>query len=187
MKGWWAVVAAMGLVGAVERSDDSRSTLIKNYRSWKKVTEAPVDMSMALAASCIGPTRWDRSDNPHVPKAFLVYVNKIGEKAMMVSGKTIFPDGTVIVKEKYDRSDLTKGESHGLVFYRTVKDGAKPILLTVMAKKDGVWSYFAVDGSGKVIEGDSASCAKCHEANKENDFAFRSYVRGAPLAPRPWN
>lgn len=159
---------------------------VKGYRKWHRVTENPVDMSPRIALSCIGPTTWDQSPNPHVPKVFLVYVNKIGQKAMEAKGIPNFPDGTVIVKEKYSRNvpiDEPFGRSQEDTKALLKK---RPELCTVMAKTDGKWQYFALDSNGKLMEGDTKYCAKCHEVNSKNDFVFRPYVPEAALAPRVW-
>ncbi len=184
------LAAGIGLfaatIGASPQADD-REGLIAGYRSWTKATKAPQDMSPALAMSCIGPMKWNRSDNPHVKKVFVVYVNKIGAKAMFKRGTTVFPNGTVIVKEKYDRTDLavqTKPQS--MTYDRKLKPTAKPLLLTVMVKIRGNWEYFSAGGDGKVQKGSSVPCRNCHEFSKSNDFVFRPYVQGAAQAPNPW-
>lgn len=135
---------------------DPREAQVKGYRSWKRVTSNGVDMSPAIAVSCVGPRTWDQHPNPHVAKVFLVYVNKAGQSAMSKVGKTQFPDGTVIVKEKYTRPPVW-GENAPLVVatgYKALQK-SRPELLTVMAKKDGEWDFYAVGADGKVLEGDN--------------------------------
>jgi len=166
---------------------DKRQGLFINYRSWTKATERPQDMSPSMALSCVGPRKWDTNGNPHWPKVFVVYVNKAGEKAMKQKGSTKFPDGTVIVKEKYPRPPIFGGKEPDLRPVDTQKLlKQKPELLTVMVKADGKWDYFAVGADGKVQDGDSSKCRSCHEYMKENDYAFRPYFEGAAAPTGPW-
>jgi hypothetical protein len=132
-------------------------------------------MTPALMLSCIGPSKWDQSPNPHISRIFEVYVNKIGEKAMFTKGKGNFPVGTVIVKEKRPRSDD--------------KSKVLPLeLATVMVKRGAdKWEYFALDAKGRIQKGDTGYCADCHLDNKENDYVWRNYIPGASQIPRKWD
>jgi len=175
------VVFGSGLVAATvgtRETEDARLKLVKDYRKWNLVTASPEDMSPAMVTSCTGPAQWDRDPNPHFPRVFLVFVNQVGKKAMLKQGKTHFPDGTVIVKEKHPRDPGGKKEAWTSLNLMT-EDLLKstPELVTVMAKRKGKWEYFAVDSSGKIMDGDVAYCGKCHEAKRENDYVFRPYVR----------
>jgi len=157
---------------------DARLEAIKGYRKWKQATNGPQDMTPSLALSCVGPQKHDRSPNPHNPKVFLVYVNAVGAKAMLAAENVPFPDGTVIVKEKYDRARLQRDgaeEWWESVDVSKVK-AEKPEFLTVMAKKNGTWTYYAVGADGKVAEGDTGYCADCHETVKKADYVFRPYA-----------
>lgn len=156
---------------------------IQNYRSWSLATDRPEDMSPRLMLSCVGPRKWDSSPNPHIPRVFLVYVNPIGAKAMKAKNKVAFPDGTVIVKEKYPR--IASLDAAVRLDIKQVQNG-KPELLTVMAKNGGKWTYWAYGQDGKLMEGDSIYCQKCHESAKDADFVFRPYVPGAPSIPGGW-
>lgn len=183
-------LAAIGIAGwslvPSEPIAPTNSDRIKNYRSWHQATRTPVDMTPRMAMSCVGPPPWQNSAaNPHSRKIFLVYVNPIGKAAMMTKGKSVFPNGTVIVKEKFDRGVDPDSRPYDLhsVSDRQVKKivAGKPELLTVMYKEKGVWNYFAVSADGKELKGDTAYCGKCHDTAKEQDFVFRSeYVPGAP-------
>lgn len=187
------VLAAFATAGASclallnpQSAAQSNLDRIKDYRNWHRATTNPMDMSPIMAMSCVGPPPWQNSAaNPHSRKIFLVYVNSIGKAAMMKKGMSVFPNGTVIVKEKFDR-----GEDKRKPYYewksvsgQQIKKivAGKPELLTVMYKEKGVWNYFAVSEDGKELKGDTAYCGKCHNTAKEQDFVFRSeYVPGAP-------
>lgn len=173
---------------------NSRLDAIKGYRKWEQATERPTDMTPSLALSCVGPRPHDQSPNPHVPRVFVVYVNKVGKSAMTSAGRPVFPVGTVIVKEKYVRDDLIKmamkrqqmkEKPASWTFVSFTKEdtkGLKPELLTVMVKTKSGWDYFAVDHDGKVMEGDNTPCRSCHEDRAASDHVFRPYVN--PLIER---
>jgi hypothetical protein len=97
------------------------------------------------------------SKNPHVPKQFLVYFNHTASRALRT--KAAYPEGSVIVKEKFDAQDK-------LALDRL----PEPELLTVMVKgKKGSnpatddWLFYAADGEGKRLKGSVSHCVKCHE------------------------
>jgi len=134
------------------------------YQKWKLVTPTPLDMSPALALLCRSALVTE-VENPHNPRVFRVFVNKAGEKAMMKRGRGNFPDGTVIVKEKYPRKSKLDPKSFELA--------------TIMLKMDGVWHYSMIGPDRKPTRADEQVCMKCHRVNKKNDYVFRPYVKGA--------
>jgi hypothetical protein len=97
-----------------------------------------------------------------------VFVNKIGERAMLHQKKPAFPQGTLIVKEK-----LPDPQS------------SSPELLTVMLKREsgynpagGNWEYLVLDGAGKQIQarGKLENCQSCHAQWKGTDYVSRAYL-----------
>jgi hypothetical protein len=165
------VFVSLSVVGAKAAPVDPLAELISHYRTWKRVNDEPIHMQPIIAASCVGPTAWQKS-NPHDRKYFTVFVNKIGAEAMMKEGTTHFPEGSIIVKEKMPAL------------------AAQPELLTVMVKRPagydsahGDWQYFIADGVAQKTSTDNAPrCQSCHDMDKENDYVFRSYV---PKADQP--
>lgn len=139
--------------------EDPRLASVSNYRRWELVTKEPVDMSPRLAVLCRGPLPWEGGANPHDPKVFRVFVNQTGKPAMLSPKSRAFPDGSIIVKEKFARNGKLD----------------KPELLTVMAKRRGVWDYFTVASDGKSIGTESGPCQKCHSARAKDDYVFRTY------------
>ena len=144
---------------------------IAGYRDWFKVNPTPEVMQSRTAFLCAAPTGGNRiygPDNPHHEKYITVYVNPVGRPAMMEQAKPSFPEGSVIVKEKLpDKSSQT------------------PELLTVMIKRgkgfnneSGDWEYMVVDGSGTKVEaqGKLENCQGCHQANRQKDYVFRTYL-----------
>jgi hypothetical protein len=181
-KTWMSTVTAavlslsVGVMAAVaDKPEKSAETNVlkdvMKYRVWKRVTPktmllpAPLDL---LCRNTVGREVIETSGNPHRKKYFNVFVNSIGQKAMMGAEKTTFPVGTVIVKEKLG----------------SVKD-EKPELLTVMVKRSpgfdkagGDWEYSTVDKDGKLASDQKNldHCRSCHAYQKEGDFVFRSYL-----------
>ena len=145
---------------------------IAGYRNWTKVNVEPQLMQARTAQLCaaltVASADLNSKANPHRDKYISVYVNAIGREAMIEKLKPIFPEGSVIVKEKLpDKMSET------------------PELLTVMIKRSkgfnaitGDWEYMVVDGSGTKVEarGKLENCQGCHLATPQTDFIFRSYL-----------
>jgi hypothetical protein len=147
---------------------------IDGYKGWTKVNDVPQLMPHKVAAACAAIVTLNRgvmidgSGNPHRDKYFTVYVNEVGREAMLRQKAPIFPEGSVIVKEKLP-----------------AKDSDTPELLTVMIKRKsgfnpatGDWEYAVVDGGGTVVEerGNLQNCQACHIANRTTDYIFRTYL-----------
>ena len=146
---------------------------IAGYKGWTKANAEPVLMAPMVAQLCVflrapnGAAIYGKH-NPHHEKYITVYVNEVGQKAMLSQKKPKFPAGSVIVKEKL-----------------SAKDSQSPELLTVMIKQEkgfnpanGDWEYMVVDGTGTKIEGRGRleNCQSCHLANQKTDYVFRSYL-----------
>ena len=81
-----------------------------------------------------------------------------------------FPEGSIIVKEKIG----------------TRQEGKKPVLYTIMRKREpgynpgvGDWEFSVVDGNGTKLQaiGKLEKCQSCHVEKTESDFVFRPYVK----------
>ncbi|MGV3615508.1 MAG: cytochrome P460 family protein [Fimbriimonas sp.] len=164
----------------------SSRDLIRPYRTWIAITPSPVNMEPQLALLCRGPSEWDSNPaNPHVPKVFRVFVNPVGERAFRVIQDRSaeppkgfrFPVGTIVVKEKFSKSQTDGG------FLAKLKPGAKPELLTVMIKREkgfspanGDWEYQVMDRAMTRVETRKVQpCQNCHQAKKSSDFVFAHY------------
>lgn len=165
---------------------------LKAYRSWTCVTPQAVDMAPAIAMSCVGPASWDADPkNPHLRKRFKVWVNPVGRATMakptmreVKPGEWApvpvnFPEGTVIVKEKYDA--MLEWQKPGAQKVRPLP--IKPELLTIMLKgkpgskpRTGDWTYLVADAQLKKIDlSQETRCASCHAAKATTDYIFRGY------------
>ena len=153
------------------KTEASLEGLIGGYKQWTRVNPEPEFVPDRLAIQCaaVVPNQLEMEKaNPHKDKFITVYVNRFGTKAMMNDKKPVFPQGSVIVKEKL-----------------TNKDSASPELLTVMIKREpgfnpenGDWEYMAVDGAGKQVlsRGKLEKCQACHTIANYTDFVYRSYL-----------
>lgn len=95
----------------------------------------------------------------------VVWVNSVGESALTAT-KPQFPEGSIIVREKFLK-----------------KDDANPELLAVMIKRQkgfksasGDWEYLLLDGDLSKVRSRSAKgvCNDCHLQQKDHDFVFQS-------------
>jgi hypothetical protein len=168
------VATQIGLPG---NEKPSGSELIEGYRKWTRLNPEPAFLPSRIAIQCAAPTaeqiRLDKTD-PHRDKFITVYVNDVGKSPMTTQLNPVFPQGSVIVKEKLP-----------------AKDSSSPELLTVMIKREpgfnpenGDWEYMAVDGAGKVVQarGKLANCQTCHITRKETGYVYRNYLPDEVLA-----
>ncbi len=145
----------------------SLEATLATYQHWKKSNPLRVLLSSQLDGLCRGPSptvmkQYEAS--PHKRHTITVFVNPVGERAMMRGGT--FPNGSILVKEKQ-----LEGQS--------VRDMA-----TVMIKRSpgynpqgGDWEYAVLDKAGKIeSRGRLANCISCHADQAKSDFVFRSYL-----------
>jgi len=164
-----------------------RLVQIDGYRDWTLVTKTPLDMSPAMSLLCVGPDSAHLGDNPHLPKVFRVFVNPVGASAMMAKEPKDFPDGSIIVKEKFNREDFPqlKSQDQNMSEKKNLNiQSQKPILMTVMIKKEGKWDYFITNADGSIQKTDKDKCIKCHQQVKAQDYVFKPYVAPYPALPR---
>jgi len=156
----------------VMRSDEGVvNKIIAGYKQWTRVNAEPHAVVSRLAVLCSRPTAAQISleeQNPHLDKFVVVFVNGIGKLAMMEQKTPIFPEGSVIVKEKL-----------------TTKDSSSPELLTVMRKREagydpdkGNWEYMVFDGAGQTLQasGKLENCQGCHIQHRATDYISRIYL-----------
>lgn len=149
----------------------SADPLIRDYRSWTRVTPKAVWVAGPLAADCAAAAPLGSvGTSPHLDKFINVYVNRLGAPPMLRRRQPRFPVGTIIVKEK-----------------RAAAKDTVPELFTVMEKmpasfdpKHGDWQYSVFDGQGKRVATDSVKhCQSCHQRVAQGDYVFRDYLSKA--------
>lgn len=144
--------------------NDPASKAVGEYLLGTKVNETPAKMKPPVAAKC-APSSQQAA--PHIQYYLTVYVNDLG-KPVVAESKPKFPVGTVLVKEKLSTPTTPK-----------------PELLTAMVKLEpgydpehGDWEYFVLAGDARKItaRGKLETCRSCHDARKDTDYAFLSYL-----------
>jgi cytochrome P460 len=144
--------------------------LIAGYRQWTRVNPQPQMVPALVSRLCIAPRITPAGPgSPHGPNKYItVYVNDIGRHAMMEEKTPLFPQGSIVVKEKL-----------------TTPTSTTPELLTVMLKREpgfnpesGDWEYMVIDGMGKTVQarGKLENCQSCHLLEKDTDYISRTYL-----------
>ena len=161
----------------VENDKSAANAVIAGYKHWTRVNPEPhfiasfVVFGSRVLANCAAPpvpVQSMEEQNPHRQKFVVVYVNDIGKPAMMEQKLPVFPEGSVIVKEKLTRND-----------------SSSPELLTVMRKREpgydpdkGDWEYMVFDGAGQTLQasGKLDNCQGCHLQHRATDYVSRIYL-----------
>ena len=168
------VLAGIVLVAlAVSRTEAAKDEFrfdaakLKDRNTWIQVNDAPYQMPAAVAALCAPGALVPQ--NPHASAYITVYVNKVGREAMFAKEAQRFPEGSIIVKEKY-----------------STPEDRKPLLYTIMRKREagynpqvGDWEFSVVGPNGTQLQasGKLENCQGCHVGKSESDFVFRPYVK----------
>lgn len=181
--------------------------IVRDYTGWKLVNVESATMDARVAMLCAPSPGFSHkagnfsatsvlgSGGPHGKKWINVFVNSIGEEAMLTQKHPRFPQGTVIVKQKL-AIPATKGKTAAPA---KPAPHQQPELLTVMIKREagydganGDWEWMVTDGPGlKVVEnGKLAACQGCHRPYAATDFVVRSYLPASVMealrdAPTP--
>jgi len=152
----------------VPGQDPVATATAKQYRTWRKVNDAPV-----LSAT---------HGNRHV----FTFVNRKAEVAAL-SGRFPFPVGAILAKESFEDQGGRPGAKGPLfVMEKRAKgyDAAHGDWHYAVVAPDGT---AALAGNGK--DGSpTAFCAACHSMAKINDYVFgngtRMKVKATPLSPK---
>ncbi|MCM3872374.1 MAG: cytochrome P460 family protein [Pyrinomonadaceae bacterium] len=146
---------------------DTLHAKILKYKTWMLVNSEPVRMDSLVAAMC-APVR-SRPATPHENKYIRVYVNDIGQEAMLKAKNPKFPVGTIVIKEKLPD-----------------KQSQTPEFFTIMLKREagydtgtGDWQYLIMGAARAKLEkpADLESCQSCHSAwAVKSDFVSRTYL-----------
>ena len=92
----------------------------------------------------------------------VVYANDLAREALSNDGRTKFPVGSIIVREKLARADATQPELVAVMIKRA--PGFNPA--------GGDWEFITADGTlTKVRERQKkGSCLNCHSSQADRDF-----------------
>ena len=94
----------------------------------------------------------------------VVYANDLAREAFASDGRTKFPAGSVIVREKLARAEATQPELVAVMIKRA--PGFNP--------KGGDWEFLTADGTlTKLRERQKkGSCLECHSSQAGREFVF---------------
>lgn len=146
----------------------------KHLEKLEKVNYEPKYIAPAQAALCAPASSASSSGvDPHTGSYINVYVNSTGFAEMTTKKKPVFPEGTMILKEKIGHAGEKEINKYG-----------KPELFTVMIKREkgynpscGDWEFASVDvKTSKIERGKTASCMGCHTKYTTTDYIKRDYL-----------
>jgi hypothetical protein len=112
------------------------------------------------------------NEAPHGGAWVMTKSNPIAEAALSRPGKRVFPVGSMLIKEKFDR-----------------QSGGKPTLFTGMVKREkgfapkvGDWEFFVVNLAKKrfVERGKMESCVGCHQTVANEGYVFSIASKSRP-------
>jgi hypothetical protein len=163
------LVLALGVRRTAGVGDEFRfdAAKLKDHSTWIQVNAEPYQMAPTVAAMCARPVLLD--PDPHAKAFITVYVNKVGREAMFAEQALRYPEGSVIVKEKFNSPE-----------------DRKPLLYTIMRKREhgynpkvGDWEFSIVGSDGRQLQqiGKLENCQGCHLGKSDSDFVFRPYVK----------
>jgi cytochrome P460 len=128
-----------------------------------RVTERPYRVEPVSTTLC----RLTGKGGPHSDHWIHVYVTGDGQ-GVMRSGRGVYPEGTVILKQKFADAEGKKTELFTGMLKR--RKGYNPEM--------GDWEFFVLDASHASVlaYGKIESCSECHASFKQTDFVSREYM-----------
>ena len=140
---------------------------ILKYKTWTVVNPEPAKLESFVATLCADARNPPKT--PHNDKYIRVYVNDVGQEAMLKARNPKFPVGTIIVKEKLPEKQSQTAEFYTIMLKREA--GYDP--------RGGDWQYLIMDSAMAKIEkpSDIESCQSCHSAwSEKSDSISRAYL-----------
>lgn len=159
----------------LQRIDEDRqvTALLRDRKvALIQVTEKPHEVP-SLGSLCSPPPAGSLF-TPH--DEFWIHVFVTPEATNIIkSGKGLYPEGTIILKQKFLDPEAKQTE-----FYtgmRKREQGYNPAV--------GDWEFFTLDKTGTKVtaRGKIDSCMDCHANWKETDFVSRKYLRESAAKP----
>lgn len=151
---------------APQTDSDALEKVARDYATWPRMFDVPRNVSMQLMMLCRLVLEDEQAylDSEHAQYFVQVYVNPIGEKTMRAENARVFPEGTIIVKEKWQRDES----------FAQDETATKPAGLGIMRKEKTGWQYAYVDELGTITRDQKQleHCAACHEKNRARDAVF---------------
>ena len=162
------ILMSAGTTTSTVISDADILNASKHLYDLERVNYEPKYIAPVQAALCAASA--PSSSDLHAGKYINVYVNSTGFAEMTTKKKPVFPEGTMIMKEKMS-ADSAKG-------YKPAE------LFTVMIKREkgfnptcGDWEFATLDvKTSKIERGKTATCMNCHIKYTATDFIKRDYL-----------
>lgn len=139
--------------------------LMQRRQEMIRVTRKPYRVNWAGAVLCARPNSIPHS--PHGGHWIHVFVSPGGTNAM-VTGKGAYPQGTIILKQKF--LDAAGTNTEFFTGMRKREWGYNP--------GSGDWEFFTLDSRGQTVtaRGKIESCMDCHAKYEATDFVSRRYL-----------
>ncbi len=155
---------------APENNSDAVEKIAREYATWIPMFQAPRNVSAFLMALCRLPDESEQAylQSAHAQFFVQVFANPLASGILLQQGARAFPEGAIIVKEKWARDErFLKNDS-----------ATKPAGLGIMRKEKNGWQYAYVDETGTITRDQKQleHCAACHSAQSERDFIFYPQV-----------
>jgi hypothetical protein len=140
---------------------------ILKYRTWTVVNPEPVILDAFLGTLCADVS--NPPETPHKDKYIRVYVNDVGQEAMLKAKDPKFPVGSIVIKEKLPEKQSQTPEFHTIMVKREAGYDSR----------GGDWQYLIMDSAQTKLEKPTVieSCQSCHAAwAKTSDYISRAYL-----------
>lgn len=165
------LISVVACASPVAQNDtDTLANIAREYPRWAQMFDAPRNVSTQLMLLCrlVQEDEQAYLDSEHAEYFVQVFVNPTGERLMRAKDARVFPEGAIIVKEKWTRAERYAKNSSAMT----------PAGLGIMLKEKDGWQYAYVDEAG-IITRDQKQlehCAACHSAQSERDSVFYPQV-----------
>lgn len=155
---------------SAKTSPKAKLQAAQGYKGWTRLNAQPYHASPTVSALCRSLTPKEQhvlDSDPHKEAWITVYANPKAAHSIKNHDKWVFPEGSVLVKEK-----------------RNKPDAKEPDLKTVMVKrapgyfpKGGDWEYAVLDAKDHVqADGKIVLCASCHANYAQTGYAALDYL-----------
>jgi hypothetical protein len=158
---------------ATPANEDAAEKIVREYSGWTKMFDEARAIAMGLMVMCRMMTDEEQAfvNSEHGQAYVQVYANPTGAATMQQQGARVFPEGSVIVKEKWG---IEAGNPND-------DSSAKRTGLGIMVKREkdfnaqvGDWEYLYMDEAGTIHRDQKKlqHCIACHSGIQERDSIF---------------
>jgi len=137
---------------------------IRDYRRMFRVNEKPIDMVEETRLMCAPPSLMY---GPHYNPGVVYYVNEVARLGLKTySSNSIFPVGSIIVKEKQERR--TDDSVQIITVMKKVHAGDSENSWEYKMYDTKKWAEIDISKPGTAAAG--RSCIECHRRYRDNDY-----------------